>query len=162
MTNLEKSALYQLIEQFGVSSQTGESKVTGGGYTLKYNVPQGFVESEYSDEEYKMYMDEDFNSINVSINKTSVDKYMKDLDEEYILTSKLYKNQTISDTNSVNINGKEYKLRGIKYNDEYSSYMNLYFAYKLDEEHCYVVEVESEDGKISMDVVKIFLDVNVQ
>lgn len=137
-------------------------EVTYDGYTVKYNVPESFEVSEYSSKDHKMYMDENYNSINVTINYDSVDTYMKELEDEYVLTSSFYENQKISDIKSMNINGKEYKLRTITYKDEYGSYANLYFAYELDDEYCYTVEVESEGGNISMDTIKYFLDVTVE
>ena len=108
------------------------------------------------------YMDENYNSINVSINNDSVDTYMKDLEGEYALTSSLYKNQQISEIKKYTVNGKEYKFRTITYDDDYGTYVNLYFAYELDDEYCYVVEVETEGGNISMETVKYFLDVTVE
>lgn len=167
MTNLQNSALYQFIEQSGLldsglGSLSDEPEVTYDGYTVMYTVPEGFEISEYSSEDFKMYMDDNYNSINVTINYDTVDTYMKELEDEYVLTSEFYENQKISDIKSMNINGKEYKLRTITYSDEYDSYANLYFAYGLDEEYCYVVEVESENGNISMDTIKKFLDVTIE
>ena len=86
---------------------------------------------------------------------------MRDLDDTYIMTSEYYEDQKISDVRSYTVNGIEYKLRTITYNDGYSSYANLYFAYELDDEYCYVVEVESEGGNISMDIIKNFLDIDI-
>lgn len=167
ITNLQNSPLYQLIEQSGLldsglGTLNDEPEVSYDGFTVKYNVPENFEISEYSSEDFKMYTDEDYNSINITIDYDSVDTYMKDLEDEYVLTSSLYENQEISDTKSMNINGKEYKLRTITYSDEYGKYVNLYFAYELDDEYCYVVEVESEGGNISMDTIKNFLDVTIE
>lgn len=166
MTNLQNSPLYQIIEQSGMlESGTNPSntlpEVKSDGYTVKYNVPNNFEVSEFSSDDLKMYTDEDLNSISVYINNESVDTYIKDLEKEYVYTSTLYKNQQISEAKTYKVNDKEYKFRTITYSDEYGSYVNLYFAYKLDDENCYVVEVETEDGNISMDTVKYFLDVTV-
>ncbi|MBO5413369.1 MAG: hypothetical protein J6A29_03595 [Clostridia bacterium] len=164
MTNLQKSALYQLIEQSGlIDNKIGDKpEVTYGGHTVTYNVPAGFEASSYSTEVMKMYMDNDYNSVSVYINNDIVDTYMKDLEEEYVLTSSLYKNQQISETKTYTVNDMEYKFRTITYEDEYGTYANLYFAYKLDDEYCYVVEVETEGGNMSMETVKYFLDVIVE
>lgn len=162
MTNFANSKLYELIEQSGLSDSNEQPQVTYEGYTVKYNVPDDFEMSEYSDKEYKMYIDENFNSINVTINGISIDTYMKDLEEEYVMTSEFYENQKISDIRNLTVNGKEYKLRTITYNDEFGTYADLYFAYPLDDEHCYAVEVESEGGNISMDTIKYFLDMTVE
>lgn len=167
MTNLQNSALYQFLEQSGLfdsnlGTSNDEPEVTYDGYTVKYTVPEGFEVSEYSTEDYKMYMDEHYNSIYITINYDTVDAYMSDLDDSYVLTSDFYENQKISDARTYMVNGKEYKLRTITYNDEYGTYVDLYFAYELDDEYCYTVEVESEGGKISMDTIKYFLDIIVE
>lgn len=169
MTNLQNSPLYQLIEQSGLldttkdyNSDYDEPHLSAFAYTIKYNVPQGFEACEDDSSSYEKYIDDDYNSIYVAMYWESVDSYLNNLDDSYILTSIFYENQKISDIKSMNINGKEYKFRTITYNDEYGSYINLYFAYELDDEYCYVVEVESEGGNISMDTIKNFLDVTVE
>lgn len=167
ITNLQKSPLYQLIEQSGLlDNGTGtsniEPEVSYDGHTVKYTVPDNFEASSYNSEDMKMYMDENYNSVCMYINYNDVDTYMKDLEEEYVLTSSLYKNQQISETKTYTVNDMEYKFRTITYEDEYGTYANLYFAYKLDDEYCYVVEVETEGGNMSMETVKYFLDVIVE
>lgn len=179
MTNLQNSTLYQIIEQVGLLdveeddyyytdsendyySGYDEPEVSYDGYTVKYSIPEGFEASEYSSEDLKMYMDEDYNSIYVSIEWETIDEYMNDLDDSYVLTSEYYENQKISDARTYTVNGKEFKLRTITYNDEYGTYVDLYFAYELDDEYCYVVEVECEDENISMDTIEYFLDIVVE
>ena len=183
MTNLQNSTLYQIIEQSGLLDATGddyyytdsddyyddyyyadydEPEVSYDGYTVKYNIPDEFEASEYNSENFKMYMDDNYNSIYVTINWDSVDSYMSDLDDSYVLTSDFYENQEISDTRTYTVNGKEFKFRTITYNDEYGEYVDLYFAYELDDEYCYVVEVETEGGNISWDTIEYFLDITVE
>ena len=178
MTNLQNSTLYQIIEQVGLFdeeddyyytdsdedyySDYNEPQVSYDGYTVKYSIPEGFEASEYSSEDYKMYMDDNYNSINVTINWDTLDSYMRDLDDSYVLTSEYYENQKISDARTYTVNGKEFQLRTITYNDEYGTYVDLYFAYELDDEYCYVVEVECEDGNISMDTIEKFLNIDVE
>lgn len=167
VTNLQNSVLYKFIEQSGLlegNIATGSDKpeVTYDGYTVKYTVPDNFEASTYNSEEMKTYRDDNYNTITVSIDYDTVDDYTKDLEKEYNLTSSLYKNQKISETKTYIVNGKEYKLRTITYEDDYGTYVDLYFAYKLDDEYCYVVEVETEGGNISMDTIEYFLDATVE
>ena len=167
VTNLQNSVLYKFIEQSGLlegNIVTGSDKpeVTYDGYTVKYTVPDNFEASTYNSEEMKTYRDDNYNTITVSIDYDTVDDYTKDLEKEYNLTSSLYKNQKISETKTYTVNGKEYKLRTITYEDDYGTYVDLYFAYKLDDEYCYVVEVETEGGNISMDTIEYFLDATVE
>lgn len=166
MTNLQNSTLYQTIEQMGLlDSSMGISndlpEVTYDGYTVKYSVPDGFEESSFNSEDMKTYMDDTYNSVNVYISNDTANTYMKNLENEYVITSSLYKNQQISEIKKYTVNEKEYSFRTVTYDDEYSSYVNLYFAYGLDDEYCYVVEVETEGGQISMDTIKYFLDITV-
>lgn len=167
VTNLQNSVLYKFIEQSGLlegNIATGSDKpeVTYDGYTVKYTVPDNFEASTYNSEEMKTYRDDNYNTITVSIDYDTVDDYTKDLEKEHNLTSSLYKNQKISETKTYIVNGKEYKLRTITYEDDYGTYVDLYFAYKLDDEYCYVVEVETEGGNISMDTIEYFLDATVE
>ena len=164
--NLQNSTLYQTIEQMGlldfsIGISNDLPEVTYDGYTVKYSVPDDFEESSFNSEDMKTYMDDTYNSVNVYISNDTANTYMKNLENEYVLTSSLYKNQQISETKKYTVNGKEYLFRTITYDDEYSSYINLYFVYGLDDKYCYVVEVETEGGQISMDTIKYFLDITV-
>ena len=166
MTNLQNSTLYQTIEQMGlldysIGISNDLPEVTYDGYTVKYSVPDGFEESSFNSEDMKTYMDDTYNSVNVYISNDTANTYMKNLENEYVITSSLYKNQQISEIKKYTVNEKEYSFRTVTYDDEYSSYVNLYFAYGLDDEYCYVVEVETEGGQISMDTIKYFLDITV-
>lgn len=163
-TNLKKSTIYEVIEQSSLldsilAKSKDKPEVTYDGYTVKYSVPDGFETSGYNSNDYKIYMDKDNNSICVSIEWDSVDEYLRSLEDNYILTTNFYENQKISSIKTYTINGKEYKCRTITYNDAFGSYVDLYFIYELDNEYCYVVKVETEPGKLSIEDVKKFLDI---
>ena len=161
--NFQKSKLYETVEQItGFNIGTDQTEITHSGYTVSYNMPDGFEASSYNSnsEDMKMYLDEKSNIVNVSIHYNSVDTYMNDLDNEYLLTLG-YENVKINETKKYTVNNKEYKLKTITYNNENNSYVDLHFAYELDDEYCYVVKVKSKGGKISMDTIKSFLDVEV-
>lgn len=169
-TNLQNSAIYQFIEQLGLfgdsninldNTYNDKPEVTYEEHTVKYNIPDGFELSEFSTERHKIYTDEDFNSINVTINYDKVDTYMNDLENEYEMTSDFYENQQISEIKRYTVNGKEYKFRMVTYNDDFGSYANLYFAYELDDKYCYIVKAETENGNISMGIIDNFLDITV-
>lgn len=175
MTNLQNSNLYQIIEQAGILdreednqhsddiySDYDEPQVSYGKYTVKYSIPEGFEASDTYSEDYNMYVDEGYNSIYVGIEWETIDEYLKNLDDSYILTAEHYENQKISDIRAYTVNGKDYKFRTISYNDEYGKYVDLYFAYELDNEYCYVVEVESENGNISWDTIEKFLNITIK
>lgn len=166
--NLQKSPLYQLIEQLDVidselNTLNDKPEVTNNKYTVAYNIPTNFKSSSYNSnsEDMKMYSDDNYNLISVYIIHKNVNSYLEELEEEYVLKSDFYKNQQISETKKITVNGKEYGFRTITYDDDYGTYVKLYFSYALDDEYCYVVDVKSESGNISMDTIKYFLDVTV-
>ena len=170
MTNLQKSKLYELIEQSSLvnnlknvgNPNSDEPIIKYNGKTVTYNVPTTFTASNYNTEDYKMYTDQNYNSIYVSVENTDMDTYLKSLDEEYILTSDFYENQEISESSEYDANGRIYKYRTITYSDDYSAYVNLYFVCELEDGYSYIVEVESENGAISLDDINMFLDISVQ
>lgn len=167
VTNLQNSLLYEFIEQSGllegnIGTVSDKLEVTYDGYTVKYTIPYDFEASTYNSEEEKTYIDDNYNLVTVCINNDATDIYMKNLEEEYNLNSSLYTNQQISETKTYTVNDKEYKFRTITYDNEYGSYVDLYFAYELADEYCYVVKVETEGGDISMNTVEYFLDITVE
>jgi len=167
MDNLQDSKLYEFIEPLikQVASNYTNFSLTVleyNGNTLVYDIPTGFIASFNNMEDYKTYTDEKNNSISVFIEETDVETYLGDLGNDYILTSGDYKNQEISDVLDYDANGKLYKYRTITYSDEYASYVNLYFAYELEEGYTYVVKVESEGGQIALEDINEFLNIRIQ
>lgn len=165
-TNIQNSLIYRIIDALNIENLlparvNDNWTVKTDGYTVQYTVPDNFTASSYSTEDMKMYTDENFNSVYVYIEKDTVDGYMAGLDNEYVLKSNLYNNQQITDVQKYNVNGRDYSYRIIRYNDEYSLHANLYFAYEIGNDYCYVVEVELENGDISMDIIREFLDINL-
>lgn len=133
--------------------------VTRAGQTVEYKVPNGFEESSYSSEDWKHYSDENYNEIYVSIEKETVEEYLKELENEYVLTSEYYTDQELSGIDTYGVEDKIYKYRSIVYKDSYATYCNLYFAYELKNGYIYVVEVKTENGNISLDDVNEFLKI---
>ena len=170
MTNLQNSKLYVLIEQSSLLNNienvgnvsSDEPAIKYNGKTVTYNVPATFTASNYNTEDYKMYIDENYNSIYISVENTDMDTYLKSLDEEYVLTSDYYKNQEISEVSDYDVNGRAYKYRTITYSDDYTTYVNLYFVCELEDGYSYIVEVESENGAISLDDINMFLNITVE
>ena len=169
INNLQESKLYELVEQsefingFTDSWDADEDEpvLKYNGKTVKYIVPDNYISSEYNMDSYKLYVDEEYNSIAVLIEENSVDEYLEEMEEDYILTSDFYKNQELGEITNYNINGKNYKYRTITYNNEYASYVNLYFVYELEDGYSYVVKVESEGGQISLSDIDQFLDITM-
>lgn len=162
--NLQDSVVYQLIEEMGLlgdSQYNDNPEVTYGEYTVEYDVPDEFEVSEFSSESHKIYTDENYNTVNIEISYDDVDTYMRDLEDAYELTSDFYKNQKITEIKTYTVNGTTYKNRIITYNDSFDMYVNLYFAYELDNKHCYIVEISSENGNISRSDMEKFLDITV-
>lgn len=172
MTNLQNSKLYEIISENALVntvlatenalSKLDEPIVKIDGQTVRYTVPDGFEASEYNSEDYKIYSDSNYNTITVYMEQGNrAENYLRSIENEYVLTSSNYKNQQLSETSSYPINGKEYKYRNIRYDDDYGTYVNLYFVNEIKDGYIYVVEVETENGNISMETINNFLDVTV-
>lgn len=163
LNNFANSKLYEILSAMNQLGTEGDATISNNYCTVSYNVPAEFELFEDTSSEEKMYMDENYNSIYLSIKKySSASKYINDLEETYILSSSFYENQQISDVRTYKVNGKDYKIRTITYNDEYKTYVDLYFAYELNNEYCYVVQVSSESGNLSLESINKFLDIDVE
>lgn len=146
----------------GLSGMSAAPIVTRAGQTVEYKLPNGFEESSYSSEDWKHYSDENYNEIYVSIEKETVEEYLKELEDEYVLTSEYYTDQELSGIDTYGVEDKIYKYRSIVYKDSYATYCNLYFAYELKNGYIYVVEVKTENGNISLDDINEFLKITMK
>lgn len=171
INNIQNSKLYELIEKNNlqnlipnqnVSTTSGEAKVTKDGQTVIYKVASSFKENSDSEEDFKQYEDDNYNMIYVKLEDKSADEYLKELENEYVLETDLYKEQELSETSTYEANGKEYKYRTIVYKDDDTVYCNLYFAYGLNDGYVYTVEVDTENGNISLDDVNEFLNITIK
>lgn len=171
VNNIQNSKLYELIEKNNlqdlipngnVSTASSEAEVTKNGQTVGYKVAGNFKENSNSEEDFKQYEDDNYNMIYVRIEDKSADEYLKELENEYVLKSDLYKEQEISETSTYGANGKEYKYRTIVYKDDDTVYCNLYFAYNLNNGYVFTVEVDTENGNISLDDVNEFLNITIK
>ena len=171
VNNIQNSKLYELIEKNNlqdlipngnVSTASSEAEVTKNGQTVGYKVAGNFKENSNSEEDFKQYKDDNYNMIYVRIEDKSADEYLKELENEYVLKSDLYKEQEISETSAYGANGKEYKYRTIVYKDDDTVYCNLYFAYNLNNGYVFTVEVDTENGNISLDDVNEFLNITIK
>lgn len=162
-TNLQNSALFKLLKKFGLEEGifSDEPSINYEGYSIKYNVPENFNETSSSTEDMKMYTDGNYNSVTLHVKAEKANTVMKKLEDEYALKSGLYKNQKISEAKRYTVSDKEYQFRTITYEDEIGSYMNLYFAHEFADGLCYVVEVETKGGNISMETINEFLDTDI-
>ncbi len=173
LNNMQNSKLYELIENNNlqnlisngnVPTNPSEAKVTKDGQTVVYKVAGNFKENSNSEEDFKQYEDDNYNMIYVRIENKSADEYLKELENEYVLKSDLYKEQEISETSTYGANGKEYKYRTIIYKDKDDNtvYCNLCFAYNLNNGYVFTVEVDTENGNISLDDVNEFLNITIK
>lgn len=145
-----------------LSGVSAEPKVTRDGQTVEYKVPNGFKASSYSEEDWKHYSDENYNGVYVSIEYESVEDYLKEIENEYVLTSEYYTDQELSEIDTYVAEDKTYQYRSIVYKDSYTAYCNLYFAYELKDGYIYVVEVETENGNISLEDINEFLKITMK
>lgn len=148
-----------------------EVKEENYGYSVKYSVPSGFeYESDYSYDYSKYYELEDNDTeidANVSLSWDTDEEYKEDIDwdYDYYKDSTYYKNVNLGELRTVKVGDKEFKYQILSYesNSEYYSekYQKAYAWYNLDNEHVYSVELESTNKQITEDVIKGFLNINV-
>lgn len=164
MTNMQESKIYEIVNNIWASLSTISSApiVTRAGQTVEYKVPNNFEVSSYSSEDWKHYSDENYNEVYVSIEYASVEDYLKEIEDEYVLTSEYYTDQELSGIDTYGVEDKTYQYRSIVYKDSYATYCNLYFTYELKDGYIYVVEVKTENGNISLDDINEFLKITIR
>lgn len=142
------------------------------GYSITYSVPTGFeYENDYAYDYSKYYKLEDNNSeieANVSIEWNTSDEYKKDIEENYDFykNSNYYKNSVLNEEKVIAVNGKSFKYQILSYesDSEYykEKYQNAYVWYNLDDEHVFIIELESTGKEITEDIIKGFLNITVK
>lgn len=183
MTNLEGSKLYEitmaldngLFERAQLAAQATQDAlkkeeqlflnvptISSYGYTLMYMLPESFELSSDATSFNKIYTDNGYNLVSLTIEASNIVKYLKDIENSSILTSKVHENQELGEITDYEANGKKYKYRTITYTINETSYVNLYFAYELEDGYTYIVKVESEGGQVALEDINKFLDITVQ
>lgn len=154
-----------------ITTSQNEVKDENYGYSVKYSVTEGFkYESDYSYDYLKRYTLEDNESeidAEVSLGWYTDEDYKEDIDWDYnyYKDSESYKNVSLGELKTIKVGNTEFKYQILSYesDSEYynEKYQKAYAWCNLDDEHVFSVQLESTDKEISEDIIKGFLNVNI-
>lgn len=148
---------------FNVESEpsvTLDNSVSKDSYSIEFTVPEGYEMSDYSDEQYKYYSNDDVD-VTVKIVGYGKDIYLENIDDDKKFASETenYSNASLTDEEQVVINNVTFGQKILTY--YYSEYKvtNVYLYHELDDNHLFIVEAEAFNNEINMDEIKQFLNV---
>lgn len=157
-TNIQESKFYSLFSKYAdndlVSSlNKRDGKVKLNNYEIEFDIADNWNYKEGKDDS-KQYQNND-NTIRVYIDDISGNKYLEFL--ELQKAANLNDDYNMSDTKTYTYNGLEYQYKYLTSNN----IINFYFVYELDEDTSYILELNSNDGNVSMDDVNNFLNIKI-
>lgn len=180
--NLIKASMNTSITTNNLDSEYSSNKITTSqnevkdenyGYSVTYSIPETFkYEGDYSNNYRKYYSLEKENSeisANVSLGWYTDEEYKKekvDWDYDYYKNeSNYYKNAVLGELKTIKIGNTDFKYQILSYesNSEYynAKYQKAHVWCMLDNEHVYSVEFEATNMDITEDIIKGFLNINV-
>ena len=191
--NLEKSPLYSLIEnsedvltngfEFDLDYDNNDvdddtpKKGYGEPYVesysddirVNYTVPDEFEETEYSDNNYRIYQKEsgyDYATINTYISYDKAKDHIEELlDYDYLNDDPdFYHDIKISSPKLEKINGREYYTATVEYgfgSNGLKAYTKVYVT-QITDEYCYVVEMDDDDRILKETEINDFLNITVK
>lgn len=146
-------------------TETNEILTYDGKQKIRFNIPNGY-ESSYASDNYKSFDNDDI-SVKVTTQNSKIEEYLADAEEskKYYEEQSDYKDVKISDTETINIDGREFSYRTIEYKYESInrtySYRNIYICSKLSDKNIMIVEVR-DSGEMSDSDLKEFLKITVE
>jgi len=155
------------------TTSQNEVKDEDYGYSVTYSVPKDFeYDEQYSYDDMKFY-DKDYEDYKyttacVSLGWYTESEYIEDeIGWDYNYYSEktdYYKNVNISEEKTITVGDKTFKYKIVTYeaSDYEEIYQNIYVWYPLDDEHLFIVELESTGKEITEDVIKGFLNISVK
>ena len=112
-------------------------------------------------ESQRIYTDDELSTVIISIEKENADDYLESLSNNYILTSSIYTDQSITDALEYEMGDKTFKYRGITYKDTLGEYLKLFFTYQISDDYLYVVDATIEGDSLSLDQITEFLNIEI-
>lgn len=126
---------------------------------IKFNVASGY-KSAYSSDTYKSFDKNEF-TVKVTSESVDVDKYLEEVEDtaKYLEESD-YKDIKLSDTKTLEVDGRKYSYRTLDYKYSSYNYSNMYVCTKTSDKNIFVVEVKGSE-KIDESDLKQFLKIDV-
>jgi len=152
---------------------TSQNEVThySYGYSVKYSLPSNFkYDAAYSFDYIKNYTLEDSNDsyidAEVYLEWSTESEYVEDeikWDYDYYTeNSDYYKNINLSEAKTLVVGNKSFKYVVLSYETNYGSKsQDVYVWHSLDDEHMFIIKLESENKEVTEDIIKGFLNINV-
>ena len=192
--NLEDSPLYSIIESIGSTfdgydydfdyddddddTTTQRDDSYGKPYVVdysdenrvEYKLADTFVESDYSDENYRIYNKKSSNyeyaTVATSISYDSAKDHLeRDLKNDYLYDDPdFYSNIKISSPKIEKINGRDYYVGTVEYNYGSSGLKSyeIYYTTQITKDYCYCVDIEDDDGILTSEEINNFLNITVK
>ena len=191
--NLEESPLYSIIESIGStfngydydfdydddeSTSTQRDESYGKPYVVdysdenrvEYKLADTFVESDYSDENYRIYNKKSSNyeyaTVATSVSYDNAKDHLeRDLKNDYLYDDPdFYSNIKISSPKIEKINGRDYYVGTVEYNYGSSGLKSyeIYYTTQITKDYCYCVDIEDDDGILTSEEINNFLNITVK
>jgi hypothetical protein len=147
------------VEENQIVTYDGKQKIT-------FKIPDGY-ETTYKSNNY--FSLRKSNDIDVTI-KTQVateDEYFENLDstKQYYEESSYYKNVEISDLKTIDVNGRTFSYKMLKYDSEIGSntttYRNMYICSKISDKNIIIVETK-DTGALTNTELKQLINIEVE
>ena len=154
---------------------TKENQVKDYGYLVTFSVPNGFkLDDTYTvydfSKDYKLESNNEDIEADISLIYSTEERYkMDEINWEYdyyFNNSTYYKNIKLDDEKTIRVGDNEFKYQILSYEDNLEYYQEkhqkAFVWYKLDDNHMFTVELEADDTGITEDMIKGFLNINVE
>ena len=131
---------------------------------IEFSIPSGY-ESSYQSDNYKSFMNDDI-SVKVLTQYEDKEEYFENIDDtkKHYEEQEDYKDVKLSDTKTIEVDGKEFSYKTLEYKYEGISttytYRNIYVCAEISDKNIFVVEVK-DFGEMEESDLKEFLKIKV-
>lgn len=138
-------------------------KLTYGGHTISYILPEGYEASSINSNSFKIYRKNGMRVL-MSIDYDTIDSFFEQVEEEKTSAEEHgYMNVQLSDIKELSYEEKTFYYKELTYDTTYGKNHEVYLCYQLDEEYVYSVTYEDEDnnGSVTEESMKDFLNITL-
>lgn len=151
------------IDEIEEDTYIEDYKLTYGGHTISYNLPEGYEASSVNSSDFKIYRKNGMRVI-MSIDYDTKDSFFEEVEGEKTSAEEYgYTNVQLSDIKELSYEGKTFYYKALTYDTTYGKNYEAYLCYELDGEYVYSVTYEDEDnvGSVTEESMKDFLNITV-
>lgn len=131
---------------------------------IEFSIPNGY-ETSYKSDNYKSFMNDDI-TVKVTTQYEDKDGYFENIEDtkKHYEEQEDYKDVTLSDIKTIEVDGKEFSYKTLEYKYEGISrtynYRNMYICTEISDKNIMVVEVR-DSGEMGEEDLKKFLKIKV-